>query len=341
MSTVDIKSFGELLRTAREAKKLSLPHIADALKLSLDKVESIENSDVEALPPATFTCGYLRLFAKLVDLDEGDIVQSYYDTIGRISESGGLSSTSDLPAQVSSQDLAMRIVSYSLVIAVIALFLFWIIGNKKDNATPVTPAAAEKNIGASEADTTLQSVSDEQSVESEKAPEINYFKNENTTPAETTEKKTVVKDVLDRSAEQIKVVEEKNAEQVKKDEILALAKEAKPVADSGNDVVQVSSTDDCWVEISDANGQLLFFSLLNKGKTVELQGQEPFKVFLGKATAISMLLNDIEYDISKHIRKNQVARFTMTMANALESQVDQASTENKPAAEEKTISEEL
>ncbi|MDH5518121.1 MAG: DUF4115 domain-containing protein [Gammaproteobacteria bacterium] len=347
MSNIEIKSFGEILRAAREEKNIALPQVAETLKLSLDIVESIENSDLDALPPATFTCGYLRLFAKLVELNESDVIQAYYDTIGKVptSKSSGLGSTSDLPTQASSDDLGMRIISYSLVIVVIALFVYWLSDSQKTSSSALSDTPVEKTISSDESTGSEPDNNQDPAVDSavEEKAELNYFQNTNQ-PTEKlaekpAEKQTAVdNNGLERSADQAENTQEINAEEEKQAKIIALAKQANPVADTGSDVLLVSAADDCWVEITDRNGQLLFFSLLKKDKTVELQGQQPFKVFLGKATAISMLLNDIEYDFSKKIRRNQVARFTMSMNEALESSTAQTINETAVSADADTDS---
>jgi len=60
---------GEQLRRARDARGLSVAYIAGHLKLGLKKVEAIEASQWARLPPLPYLRGFVRNYAKLVQLD--------------------------------------------------------------------------------------------------------------------------------------------------------------------------------------------------------------------------------------------------------------------------------
>ena len=340
MSAIENPKFGSVLKAAREEKNISIGHVSEALKLSLEKIESIEASDLEALPAAAFTCGYLRLFAKLVELDEEEVIHLYNQSIGVESINSVPGTTSDLPTQASSGDLAMRIVTYSLGLVAVVLFVIWLQG------------AQEKPLDAS-------SNSDEEVNVLEESVVHDEIKADISTPVVQTHpeieivpvvKEEAAKEEESAAVDEVSSVEEISnvvnelvdvvTEEIKRDEIIALANEANPVASSGTDVVVLTANDDCWVEVSDANQQLLYFSLLKKGEVAQLKGQEPFSMFLGKANAVVITLNDIEYDISRHVRSNQIARFIMSMDNVLEKQVRQDVINNsnkKPEEETSTV----
>ncbi len=61
-------SFGRALAAAREARAMSLADVAAQLRLHVRQVEAIEAEDLAALPEAPFVRGYVRNYAKLVDL---------------------------------------------------------------------------------------------------------------------------------------------------------------------------------------------------------------------------------------------------------------------------------
>lgn len=312
MSTDRGLKFGAVLKTAREEKNISMVQVSETLKLSIEKIEDIEASKAERLPPAAFTCGYLRLFSRLVEINEEEVIQLYNQSVDEVSIESALGSTSDLPTQATSDDIGMRVVSYSFVLVVVVLLIIWFQGvGSKTPVSDVDVAAIVIEEPVVVNDEVLTSVEESSSVvivEEIKKPKPE-LKELVVSPLEEG-----VVGVLDNDL----VMEESEVEK-----IIELAKEANPIASVGSDVVIITASDDCWVEVSDANKQLLYFSLLKKGEVVELQGQEPFNVFLGKATVIAITLNEIEYDISKHIRSNSIARFTMSMDDMLEKQVRQ------------------
>lgn len=68
---------GAILADARAAKGLSIPEVAEQLKLTRVMVQALEDDDVDTLPPPIFTRGYLRAYCKLMELDEAQVVAPY------------------------------------------------------------------------------------------------------------------------------------------------------------------------------------------------------------------------------------------------------------------------
>ncbi len=70
-------SAGERLRAARERAGISIEDVASKLKLSVRQISAIEKEDWSALPERTFTRGFFRSYARLVDVDEASIDTSF------------------------------------------------------------------------------------------------------------------------------------------------------------------------------------------------------------------------------------------------------------------------
>ena len=69
---------GALLRTAREAKRLSISQLSEATRISARFVEALENEDYAALPStAVFVRGYVREIARRLDLDVEKVTVGY------------------------------------------------------------------------------------------------------------------------------------------------------------------------------------------------------------------------------------------------------------------------
>ena len=64
---------GDQLRAARKRKKLSLEDIAARTRIPLRHLESIEASDWEHLPAPTYSVGFAKSYAGVVDLDRNEI----------------------------------------------------------------------------------------------------------------------------------------------------------------------------------------------------------------------------------------------------------------------------
>ena len=56
---------------------MSVLEVADALNLPTDVIECLESDDYEQLPPTVFTRGYLRSYARLLELSPDELIAMY------------------------------------------------------------------------------------------------------------------------------------------------------------------------------------------------------------------------------------------------------------------------
>ena len=68
---------GEMLRAARVDRGMSSADVAAALHLDVRTVEALEAEDASRLPPGTFTRGYYKSYARLMDMDVERVVEAY------------------------------------------------------------------------------------------------------------------------------------------------------------------------------------------------------------------------------------------------------------------------
>jgi cytoskeleton protein RodZ len=69
-----------------------------------------------------------------------------------------------------------------------------------------------------------------------------------------------------------------------------------PVAGQGQ--VQLQFTADCWTQVSDGNGKVLFSGLKRKGDSVSVSGKPPFSVRLGYARGAQVSYNGQPVDVA-------------------------------------------
>lgn len=69
MSSTPLATVGEQLAAARQARGLAVLDIAQALKLGPRQVEALENGDWQFLPGQTFVRGFVRNYARMVQID--------------------------------------------------------------------------------------------------------------------------------------------------------------------------------------------------------------------------------------------------------------------------------
>lgn len=75
--TGTVASMGRMLVAAREGAGLSVEDAASKLRLSVRQVHALESDDIAALPAPTFVRGFIRNYAKLLNLDADELLQAY------------------------------------------------------------------------------------------------------------------------------------------------------------------------------------------------------------------------------------------------------------------------
>jgi cytoskeleton protein RodZ len=75
-------SIGRQLAAAREARGLDIGTVARELKLDAAMVRALEADDRAALPAPIFVQGYLRSYARLLDLHVEELIARYTQTTG-------------------------------------------------------------------------------------------------------------------------------------------------------------------------------------------------------------------------------------------------------------------
>lgn len=86
-----MKQTGEKLRQSREEKGISLEEVVIATKIKMSTLKAMEEGDTKKLPSKTFIRGFVQSYAKYLNADEEDILETFYQEMG---------STVDIPNNV-------------------------------------------------------------------------------------------------------------------------------------------------------------------------------------------------------------------------------------------------
>lgn len=68
---------GQRLKKRREEMKLSTRDVAMHLNLRISIIEAIESNDYQHIPKAVFARGYLRSYAKLLDISSDEVIDAF------------------------------------------------------------------------------------------------------------------------------------------------------------------------------------------------------------------------------------------------------------------------
>lgn len=99
--------FGGTLRSARERKGISLRHIANATKISMGALESLEKNDFSRLPGGIFSRSFVRAYAQEVGLDPDQTVADFLKEAGESFEPPPAIAAEDTPLMPEHPDPAL------------------------------------------------------------------------------------------------------------------------------------------------------------------------------------------------------------------------------------------
>lgn len=266
---------GERLRAAREACNLSCEDVAERLRLSVAKIEALERSEAAGIVAPVYLAGYLRAYARLVDLEAEEIIDEFatlaelpppaIDAVaGRSAKNYGKFGA-ELSTGISlgggrRLGAAKRWIAMAVVLsAVIGAGTWW----QQRDAEQATPrVTASDNVGV--------------------APEKPFVRNEADAPAIATE------------------------EVVAAPALPAVISE--PLAPRAQLVLTV--VEESWVEIVDAQGHRLMHELVPAGQSHLLTGVAPFDIMLGYVAGVRLEYNGAPYDLSR-FQNRRTAKFTV------------------------------
>ena len=68
---------------------------------------------------------------------------------------------------------------------------------------------------------------------------------------------------------------------------------------------------EAWVEVYDRNDARLYFNLVKPGRVLELSGETPIRMLLGRSQGVSLQFNGEPVDLKPHIKKGGVAQLSL------------------------------
>ncbi len=299
-------AFGESLHQAREARGLTLEEVSNSTHLSVAVVDAIEKSDIARLPPPTFVQGYLRIYARFLGLSESTVVNDFNRAIPHQQEAE-LHPRSTLPSQATSHSPLMRSVTVVLLLFAMLALVYGAYDYYVKTAETMGQQRTDEDATALQLPEYEQPGIQQHAVISEDGELIVVAPDSNENDLADFEAGN--ENIAAGAAEQ-QVIAGTDAGA---DTATLEAEAADAVmADNGLDTIELRPRNDSWVEIVDATNKKLYHNLVQKDQVLRLQGEAPFDVFLGNAPAVQLLVNGIEVKMARYIRRNNVARFSVS-----------------------------
>ena len=304
---------GETLRQARENNGWTLAEVALKLNLTVSSLSNLEAGAFDKLPGHTFARGYIRAYAKLLGMDQAALVHEFDVYTGTDSTGSSVHSLGRIEEPVRVSHTILRIVSLLLLLAVIGGgFLWWqdqtsmrakdLVGltpehvevEGADGTTQIHPLDEPEDQAVAEAKTEgdaavpVEPADDQTGATALALPGVPEapvaVAPAPATPApaaQTAPTPTPVTPVAPAS----------------------VAAPAAPVTEAapavaGAGKVGVQYTADCWTQVTDANGKVLFGGLKRKGDNLEVSGKPPLSLRLGYARGAQVTYNGQAVDVA-------------------------------------------
>lgn len=320
---------GETLRLAREAKGLQVGEVARALNMTESMLGYVEAGAFDKLNGHTFARGYLRAYAKYLGMDQEQLVQSFDRYTGTDATGSEVKALGRLQEPVRVSHNLVRSISVLVLVGGAALtYLFWS-QKAADVVEPTQPEIAQVEVEAADGTTEIH-VLDEpedqaaaEAIRTEEAPapveqvEAASVDSETalaaveTAPAAT---ETPLAPTAEVAAQQPVATAESSsvsapsalttAQPTASEPVAAPAVPAAPATapaeplPAGHAQVQVSFTADCWTQLTDADGKILFSALKRQGDSLNISGKTPIELRLGYARGALVSLNGQSVDVT-------------------------------------------
>ncbi|WP_236237364.1 RodZ domain-containing protein [Pseudomonas faucium] len=306
---------GELLRQAREKREWSQAEVARKLNLTISSLNHVETGAFDKLPGHTFARGYIRAYAKLMDLDQAPLVEAFDQYTGTHAKGSEVHSLGRIEEPVRLSHNILRGVSLLLLVAVVGGSFIWWQDQGSLRGKDLAKIALE-HVEVESADGTTQihpldepedqAVSASQQAESAPLPLEQAPADPAGQPAsEAAPAATAPAPAQQTAATPAPAVPATPATPATPAapgapvaSVPAVAAAEPAAVPAGSAKVAIQFVADCWTQVTDGNGKVLFSAIKRKGDNLELTGKPPFAVRLGFARGAQVSYNGQPVDVA-------------------------------------------
>lgn len=300
---------GETLRQAREIKGWSVAEVATQLNLTPQRLAQIEAGAFDKLPGTTFARGYIRAYAKLLEMDQNRLVMEFDQFTGTDATGSSVHALGRIEEPVRYSQSILRLVSFLLLLALIGGGFVWWQDQGRPGASLADLGLEHVEVEGADGTTQVHSLA-----EPEDQAVVDAQGNEQGSPlllpiepGEAPEESSVAEqpaasDVAPESAPETPATAVANEPAAAANTTAPATEPAAPVAvPAGQGALNVQFTADCWTQVTDADGKVLVSALKRSGESIELTGKAPMELRLGFARGAQVTYNGQSVDVAPHM----------------------------------------
>jgi cytoskeleton protein RodZ len=333
---------GDTLRQAREERGWQVAEVAAKLNLTAQSLAQLEAGEFDRLPGHTFARGYVRAYAKLLGLDQAELVEAFDRYTGTNASGSTVHSLGYVPEPLRLSRTVLRLVSAVLLLLLLLLGYFW--WQERPERLASLGVFGLKHIEVESADGTtelhpLDELEDQAVVaglqggeaplaeESAPAPAVGLPLDAGEEPAQpaseaAAEPQAAPSEAAPVAAQPVQEAGVTPPAPAVAEAPSAAAPAAAPAAESavvpvpqvaaGEGLISASFSADCWVQVTDGNGRVLLSTVKQAGDSLQVSGKAPLELRLGNARgARDVLFNGAPVEHLKNMTASGTARINL------------------------------
>lgn len=319
-----VQNLGATLQAARLEKKLSQQDVSNSLRYSVKQIDALENNVFDSLPDAMMTRGFIRSYAKYLELDAEPLLAAYRTSLG------------DDPEKVISVKSSMRPVALTkesqpwlkYILASIVVLLFLLAWIAYVEYMPTQDATVEPSAQLSPVQTYAETTPEPLNPSLEPLPEAalpaaERLPENDTNPVMADNAVTQANQTDANQANtsqvntnQVNTVTEPSARSLSVAPVVP-ATPAAPISASASSQavgpaknISFTFSGQSWVRVMDMTGKVIYEKLSHSGETETIQAVPPVNIVVGNASDTKLNFSGQEVDLAAKT-KNNVARVTL------------------------------
>jgi cytoskeleton protein RodZ len=278
-------SLGVMLREAREQLGLSVADVAAQTKFAPRQIEALEADDFENLPETAFLRGFVRSYAKILNLDAQILLDALPQAKAPTAELTPASVDVPFPVDYSAQKNLVMLGAALLMAVIVLGFAVW------HFTAPLKPAKVVKV----EAPVSLPA--EKQVIP---APPVSH---ETKVPDEPKRREPAKEKKPSHRAEQAATEQSRSGSAVSATHHTGTMKTAS---------IHLVFDEESWTEITDGDGNMLSSQINPPGSELNLKGYLPLSLVIGRAAATHLYQDGKPVDLAPYTNSSsEVARITL------------------------------
>lgn len=289
---------GAALKSAREQRNMTVEDVCIHLRISPHQVKALESDDFAALPEAMITRGFIRNYARLLEIDAEPLLQAYRAfTPSVVPRALTLKSENILITGRDKRPWLKYIVASLFIALLLGAWQFYMDYTPKP---PVQQAVLPAKNTDTQANASAEAISGNTVTELLPVAALPAMER---TPDEETQAALAPVDVtsgISSPANETTAITNTN---------LQLSTDVKAVVKAAAKL-KLSFSQISWVNVTDRNKKMIFDKIMPAGSEEIVEGQPPLKVVIGNAPGSKLMFNDRFVDLAPYTKSN-VARVTL------------------------------